>query len=46
MTACMFTSLKVVRIAAVDCDWMRRSAMRWRRRDIGTRWSVRTPVGS
>src|SRR5438309_3162703 len=37
----MLTSLKVVRIAAVDCDCTRRSAMRARRRDIGTRCSGR-----
>src|SRR5688500_15198477 len=41
----MLTSLKVVRIAAVDCDCTRRSATRWRRRDIGTRCSARGPVG-
>src|SRR5688572_28374381 len=41
----MLTSLKVVRIAAVDCDWMRRSATRWRRRVMGTRCSEREPVG-
>src|SRR5256885_4724459 len=34
-------SLKVLRIAAVDCDCTRRSAMRARRRDIGTRCSGR-----
>ena len=39
----MFTSLNVVRIAAVDCDCTRRSATRWRRRDIGTRCSGRAP---
>src|SRR6185436_4143218 len=39
----MFTSLKVVRMAAVDWDWTRRSAMRWRSRDIGTRCSARAP---
>src|SRR3954470_776535 len=42
----MLTSLKVVRMAAVDCDCTRRSAMRARRRDIGTRCSVRLPAGS
>src|SRR5215469_11452023 len=44
----MLTSLNVVRIAAVDCDWTRRSATRCRRRDIGTRCSGRFPsvVGS
>src|SRR5512146_2931914 len=41
----MFTSLNVVRMAAVDCDCTRRSATRWRRRDIGTRCSVRDPEG-
>src|SRR5436190_2854679 len=39
----MFTSLNVVRIAAVDWDWTRRSATRWRSRDIATRCSVRVP---
>src|SRR5690349_3257008 len=39
----MFTSLNVVRIAAVDCDSTRRSAMRARKRDIGTRCSGRAP---
>ncbi len=37
----MFTSLNVVRMAAVDCDCTSRSATRWRRRDIGTRCSGR-----
>ena len=48
ITGCMLTSLNVVRIAAVDCDCTRRSAMRWRRRDIGTRCSGRPlrPPGS
>src|SRR5262245_58228193 len=41
----MLTSLKVVRMAAVDCDWMRRSATRWRRRVMGTRCSAREPAG-
>src|SRR5436190_19161921 len=41
----MLTSLKVVRMAAVDCDWMRRSATRCRRRVIGTRCSGREPAG-
>src|SRR6185437_12245619 len=41
----MLTSLKVVRMAAVDCDCTRRSATRWRSRDIGTRCSVRDPDG-
>ena len=41
MTGCMLTSLNVVRIAAVDCDCTRRSATRWRSRDIGTRCSGR-----
>src|SRR5205823_12671314 len=44
MTACILTSLKVVRIAAVDCDCTRRSATRWRKRDIGTRCSGRAPA--
>src|SRR5260221_9979647 len=39
----MFTSLNVVRMAAVDCDCTRRSAIRWRRRDIATRCAVREP---
>src|SRR6266850_7067464 len=39
----MLTSLNVVRIAAVDCDCTRRSATRWRSRDIGTRCSGRSP---
>ena len=39
----MLTSLNVVRIAAVDCDCTRRSATRWRSRDIGTRCSGRLP---
>src|SRR3569833_2887280 len=33
----MFTSLKVVSMAAVCCAATRRSATRWRRRDIGSR---------
>ena len=41
MTACMFTSLNVVRIAFSCCDCSRRSAMRARRRLIGTRCSGR-----
>ncbi|MNC89704.1 hypothetical protein D3C83_56820 [compost metagenome] len=41
ITGAMFTSLNVVRIAAVDCDWISRSAMRARRRDIATRCSGR-----
>src|SRR6266436_693404 len=41
----MFTSLNVVRMAAVDCDCTRRSATRWRKRDIGTRCSGR-PLSS
>ena len=40
----MFTSLKVVRMAAVDCDCTRRSATRARKRLIGTRCSVRSPT--
>src|ERR1044071_1022739 len=43
ITGAMFTSLNVVRIAAVDCDCSRRSATRWRSRDIGTRCSGRAP---
>ena len=43
MTGAMLTSLKVVRMALVDCDWIRRSAMRARRRLIGTRCSGRSP---
>src|SRR6185437_1699229 len=39
----MFTSLNVVRIAAVDCDSTSRSAIRARSRDIGTRCSGRDP---
>ena len=39
----MFTSLKVVRMALVDCDCSRRSATRARRRLIGTRCSGRSP---
>jgi hypothetical protein len=39
----MLTSLKVVRMAFVDCDCTRRSATRARRRDIGTRCSGRSP---
>src|SRR5713226_8867450 len=41
ITGAMPTSLNVVRIAAVCCDCTRRSATRWRRRDIGTRCSGR-----
>src|SRR5215831_9699868 len=43
ITGCMFTSLNVVRMAAFDCDCSRRSAMRARRRDMGTRCSGRPP---
>src|SRR5438477_5215707 len=43
ITGCMLTSLNVVRIAAVDCDCTRRSAMRARKRLIGTRCSGRFP---
>src|SRR5438067_2014603 len=43
MTGAMLTSLKVVRIALVDCDCSRRSAIRARRRLIGTRSSGRSP---
>src|SRR5512146_896330 len=46
ITGCMFTSLKVVRIAAFCCDCSRRSAMRWRMRVIGTRCSGRSPAGT
>src|SRR5260221_11099819 len=43
ITGAMLTSLNVVRIAAVDCDCTRRSAMRCRNRDMGTRCSPREP---
>ena len=43
ITGAMFTSLNVVRIALVDCDCSSRSAMRARRRLIGTRCSGRSP---
>ena len=43
ISGAMLTSLKVVRMALVDCDCTRRSAMRARRRDIGTRCSGRSP---
>ncbi len=43
ITGAMFTSLNVVRIALVDCDCSRRSAIRARRRLIGTRCSGRSP---
>ncbi len=39
----MFTSLKVVRMALVDCDCSRRSATRARRRVMGTRCCGRSP---
>ena len=42
----MLTSLKVVSIAAVDCDCTSRSAMRARSRDIRTRRSGRSPVAA
>src|SRR6185437_2961485 len=42
----MSTSLNVVSIAAVDCDCTRRSAMRARNRDMGTRCSGRLSVGA
>jgi len=42
MTGAMFTSLNVVRIALVCCDSSSRSAIRARRRDIGTRCSGRS----
>ena len=45
ITGAMFTSLKVVRMAAVDCDCTRRSATRARSRDIGTRCSARAEAG-
>ncbi len=45
ITGAMLTSLKVVRIALVDCDCSRRSATRARRRVIGTRCSGRSPSG-
>jgi hypothetical protein len=43
ITGAMFTSLKVVRMALVDWDCTRRSAMRARRRLMGTRCSGRSP---
>ena len=43
ITGAMFTSLKVVRMALVDCDCTRRSAMRARKRLMGTRCSGRSP---
>src|SRR3954468_10654205 len=43
MTGCMLTSLNVVRMAAVDWDSTSLCATRWRRRDIGTRCSGRSP---
>ena len=43
ISGAMFTSLNVVRMALVLCDCTRRSAMRARRRDIGTRCSGRSP---
>src|SRR5258708_1359372 len=43
MTGCMLISLNVVSIAAVDCDSTSRWATRWRRRDIATRCSGRSP---
>ncbi|MCY1232469.1 hypothetical protein D9M72_449610 [compost metagenome] len=43
ITGFMLTSLKVVRMALVDCDCSRRSAIRARRRLIGTRSSGRSP---
>ena len=42
ISGAMLTSLNVVRMAAVDCDCTRRSATRWRSRDIGTRCSGRS----
>ncbi len=42
--SCRSTSLKVVSSACVDCACTRRSAMRARRRDIGTRCSARAPA--
>src|SRR5690348_8067885 len=46
MMACILTSLKVVRMAAVDWDWTRRSAMRARSRDIVSLRSERSPAGA
>ena len=43
MTGAMLISLKVVRMALVDCDCNKRSATRARRRVIGTRCSGRSP---
>jgi hypothetical protein len=43
MTGCMFTSLNVVRIAAVDCDLHEALGDALRSRDIGTRCSGRAP---
>src|SRR5450830_1569520 len=43
ITGAMLTSLNVVKIALVDCDWTRRSAIRARKRLIGTRSSGRLP---
>jgi hypothetical protein len=43
ITGAMFTSLNVVRMAFVACDCSRRSAMRARRRLMGTRCSGRSP---
>ena len=43
ITGAMLTSLKVVKMALVDCDCKRRSAMRARRRLMGTRCSGRSP---
>ena len=46
LTALRSTSLNVVSIAAVDCAWISRSAIRARSRVIGTRRSPRSPAVS
>ena len=43
ISGAMLTSLNVVKMALVDCDCKRRSAIRARRRLIGTRCSGRSP---
>ena len=43
MTGAILTSLKVVRMALLDCDCSKRSATRARRRVMGTRCSGRWP---
>ena len=45
ITGAILTSLNVVRIALLACDSSRRSAIRARKRLIGTRSSGRLPVG-